>query len=207
MVRWWPKTVVLAEAEQAWWGCGGGHWWLGLIGDSQAAGIVQGWGWWVGWGWAGPDTGDCICPWDVHACRMDYDRPGSPELDPGHFAPSLFMLSSLGIILTNLKLLFTLLSYIIALIWINGYSVTRNLLCFLEFNGMAQLVARSTVSRCVVGSSPRGDEHFGFPPSAPRLGNQRPWYVQPCLCDWTYKRSRGTYRKEKGIVSRWSISS
>ena len=29
---------------------------------------------------------------------------------------------------------------------------------------MAQLVARSTVSRCVVGSSPRGAEHFGFPP-------------------------------------------
>ena len=29
---------------------------------------------------------------------------------------------------------------------------------------MAQLVARSTVSQCVVGSSPRGAEHFGFPP-------------------------------------------
>ena len=29
---------------------------------------------------------------------------------------------------------------------------------------MAQLVARSSVSRCVVGSSPRGAEHFGFPP-------------------------------------------
>ena len=24
---------------------------------------------------------------------------------------------------------------------------------------------------------------FDFPPSAPRLGNQRPWYVQPRLCD------------------------
>ena len=35
---------------------------------------------------------------------------------------------------------------------------------------MAQLVARSTPDRCVVGSSPtRGTEHFGFPPSAPRL--------------------------------------
>ena len=54
---------------------------------------------------------------------------------------------------------------------------------------MAQLVARSTVSRCVVGSSPHGAEHFGFPPSAPRLGNERAWYVQPCLCDWAYKRS------------------
>ena len=43
------------------------------------------------------------------------------------------------------------------------------------------LVARLTVSRCVVSSSSRGAEHFGFPPSAPRLGNQRPWYVQPRL--------------------------
>ena len=42
--------------------------------------------------------------------------------------------------------------------------------------GVAQLVARSTPDRCVVGSSPTcGTEHFGFPPSAPRLGNQRPW--------------------------------
>ena len=65
---------------------------------------------------------------------------------------------------------------------------------------MAQLVARSTPDRCVVGSSPtRGTEHFGFPPSAPRLGNQRPWYVQPHLGDWAYKRSRATYRKEKGL--------
>ena len=29
---------------------------------------------------------------------------------------------------------------------------------------MAQLVAYLPVSRCVVGSSPRGAEHFGFPP-------------------------------------------
>ena len=62
--------------------------------------------------------------------------------------------------------------------------------------------------RCVVGPSPTcGTEHFGFPPSAPRLGNQRPWYVQPRLCDWAYERYRATYRKEKGIVSRWSVSS
>ena len=75
-------------------------------------------------------------------------------------------------------------------------------------NRVAQLVARSTPDQCVVGSSPTcGTEHFGFPPSAPRLGNQRPWYVQPRLCDWAYKRSRATYRKEKGIVSRWSVSS
>ena len=45
------------------------------------------------------------------------------------------------------------------------------------------------------------------PPRAPRLGNQWPWYVQLCLCDWAYKRSCATYRKEKGIVSRWSVSS
>ena len=43
--------------------------------------------------------------------------------------------------------------------------------------------------------------------SAPWLGNQRPWYVQLCLCDWAYKISRATYRKEKRIVSRWSVSS
>ena len=50
--------------------------------------------------------------------------------------------------------------------------------------GVAQLVVRSTMSWCVVGSSPGGAEHFGPPPpSAPRLGNQRPWYVQLCLCD------------------------
>ena len=42
---------------------------------------------------------------------------------------------------------------------------------------MVQLVAHSTPDRCVVGSSPTyGTEHFGFLPSAPRLGNQRPWY-------------------------------
>ena len=36
---------------------------------------------------------------------------------------------------------------------------------------MAQLVARSTPDRCVVGSSPtHGTEYFSFPPSAPRLG-------------------------------------
>ena len=40
---------------------------------------------------------------------------------------------------------------------------------------MAQLVARSTVSQCAVGSSPRRAGHLGFSPSAPRLGNQRPW--------------------------------
>ena len=49
--------------------------------------------------------------------------------------------------------------------------------------------------------------HFDFPPSALRLGNQRPWYVQPCLSDWAYTRSHATYWKEKGIVSLWSVSS
>ena len=37
---------------------------------------------------------------------------------------------------------------------------------------MAELVAHSTVSRCVVGKSPRGAEHFDFP---------------PLLCDWVIK--------------------
>ena len=65
---------------------------------------------------------------------------------------------------------------------------------------MARLVARSTPDRCVVSLSPtRRTEHFGFPPSAPQLGNQRSWYVQPCLCDWAYKRSRATYQKEKEL--------
>ena len=45
------------------------------------------------------------------------------------------------------------------------------------------------------------------PASSMRLGYQRPCYVQPRLCDWAYTRSRATYRKEKGIVSRWSVSS
>ena len=71
--------------------------------------------------------------------------------------------------------------------------------------GVAQLVVRSTPDWCVVGSSPTcGTEHFAFPPSAP---HQRPWYVQPRLCDWAYKRSRSTYRKDTGIVSQWSVSS
>ena len=73
----------------------------------------------------------------------------------------------------------------------------RNVLLGLGGGGtrVAQLVAPSTPDRYVVGSSPtRGTEHFGFPPSAARLGNQRPWYVQPRLCDWAYKRSRATYR-------------
>ena len=40
---------------------------------------------------------------------------------------------------------------------------------------LARLVARSTPTPPVVGSSPtRGTEHFGFPPSAPRPGNERP---------------------------------
>ena len=33
--------------------------------------------------------------------------------------------------------------------------------------GMLGYVARSTLTRYVVGSSPTRTEHFGFPPSAP----------------------------------------
>ena len=84
---------------------------------------------------------------------------------------------------------------------------TRGYLILWE-NRSGSVVSVFDPDRCVVGSSPTcGTEHFGFPPSAPRLGNQRPWYVQPRLCDWAYKRSCATYRKEKGIVSRWSVSS
>ena len=74
--------------------------------------------------------------------------------------------------------------------------------------GMAQLVARSTVNQCVVGSSPRGAEHFGFPPSALRLGNQRPWYV-------AYKRvyATGHIQDPVSLIEKrrrlkgWSVSS
>ena len=62
--------------------------------------------------------------------------------------------------------------------------------------------------RCQFESTHR-TEHFRLspPPTALWLGNQRSWYVQPCLCDWAYKRSHATYRKEKGIVSRWFLVS
>ena len=66
--------------------------------------------------------------------------------------------------------------------------------------GLAQLVARLTVSRCVVGSNlTRGTEHFTFPPVLRDWFIKGPRYVQPYLCDWAYacdKRSRATYRKE-----------
>ena len=39
-----------------------------------------------------------------------------------------------------------------------------------------------------------------LPPMKGR-GNQRPWYVQPCLCDWAYKRSCVTYGERNEIVS------
>ena len=84
---------------------------------------------------------------------------------------------------------------------------TRGYLILWENRG-GSVVSAFDADRCVFGSSPTcGTEHFGFPSSAPRLGNQRPWYVQPRLCDLAYKKSRATYRKEKGIVSRWSVSS
>ena len=66
--------------------------------------------------------------------------------------------------------------------------------------GVTQLVARSTPDRCVVGSSPTcGTEHFGFPPSALRLGYQRPWYVRPRLCDWAYKGPVPRIEKRRGL--------
>ena len=65
---------------------------------------------------------------------------------------------------------------------------------------MAQLVARSSPDRCIVGSNPsRGTEQLGFPPSAPQLGNQRPWYVQPRLCDRAYKNPVPLIDKRRGL--------
>ena len=61
---------------------------------------------------------------------------------------------------------------------------------------MAQLVARLTVSRCVVGSNPYGAKHFISPPSAPRLGNKRPWYVQLCQ---SIKDSMPLIEKRRGL--------
>ena len=34
-----------------------------------------------------------------------------------------------------------------------------------------------------------------------------PWYVQPCLCNWAYKRCRATYQKDKGMAPQWLVSS
>ena len=72
---------------------------------------------------------------------------------------------------------------------------------------MVWWLAWSTVDRQVGGSNL--SEHFDFPLSGPRLGNQRPWYamsvrlsnqspsyVQPCLSDLAYTRSPATCRIE-----------
>ena len=77
-----------------------------------------------------------------------------------------------------------------------------------EGTGVAQLVARSTPDRCVVDSSPtHGTEHFGFPPSAPRLGNQRPWYVQPRLAATGHiKDPVPLIEKRRGLQRRSQVS-
>ena len=59
----------------------------------------------------------------------------------------------------------------------------------------------STVDRCVVGSSPRGAEHFGSP-SAPRLGNQRPWYMSSLV----YATGHVKYLVRWDIEKRWGLS-
>ena len=52
----------------------------------------------------------------------------------------------------------------------------------LQGNRGGSVGSASDSGRCVVGLSPtRRTERFGFPPSAPLLGNQRPWYVKPRL--------------------------
>ena len=68
-----------------------------------------------------------------------------------------------------------------------------------EDPGLCDPTGEPGPDRCVVDLSPtRGTEHFGFPPVL------RNWAIKglgmSCLV------SRATYRKEKGIVSRWSVS-
>ena len=53
---------------------------------------------------------------------------------------------------------------------------------------MAQLVAHSTVSRCIVGSSPCWAKHFSFP-QVLRDGVIKSLGMYSRLCDWAYKRS------------------
>ena len=70
----------------------------------------------------------------------------------------------------------------------------------LQFNASLQATAvRITLSKTITLCS------IYIPPSS--AVSLHDMYVQPRLCDWAYKRSRATYRKEKGIVSRWSVSS
>ena len=59
---------------------------------------------------------------------------------------------------------------------------------------MAQLVARSTVSRCVVGSSPRRAEHFGFPPQCSASLGLWSWYVKALVCTAVSMRRLGIYK-------------
>ena len=75
--------------------------------------------------------------------------------------------------------------------------------------GLVQWVAGSTVNRCViVGSSPpRETEHFGFPPVL------RDWVIKGpgmssrvCAAGHT-KDPMPLIGNEKGIASRWSVSS
>ena len=44
-------------------------------------------------------------------------------------------------------------------------------------------------------------EHFGFPPGVYDWINIKywPWYVQPCLCDWAYKRSVPLIEKSRAL--------
>ena len=52
-------------------------------------------------------------------------------------------------------------------------------------------------------------ERFDSPISCPCVGNQRPWFVQTCLCDWAYKRSHSIYSiylAYHSIVSRFPPS-
>ena len=54
----------------------------------------------------------------------------------------------------------------------------------------------STVDRQVKSSNLPCAGALCLSPSGPWLVKWRSWYVQPCLCDWPYERSRDTYRRE-----------
>ena len=75
-------------------------------------------------------------------------------------------------------------------------------ICLTPYNrgaGRSSEVERSLMVRWIVRSILHGAdliELFLVPASAPRLVQQRPWYVLPCLWDGAYKRTLAANRKE-----------
>ena len=62
----------------------------------------------------------------------------------------------------------------------------------------SSVVERSLMPSCTVGSIPLGGriKLFLVVASAPRLVQQRPWYVLSCLWDGAYKRTLAANQKE-----------